>query len=190
MVLYKKVYFPALFLDVCATWKENGCTTWVSVCVSVPFIIHGQWLSWSVPPISQAFVWHRRYKKVWINMKSRCGCLQNGTLYSCNFFWLIQLHTTQKFQRKITCVIPIRGRDRMSNSALPKLHCLQCMTCVAAIMHGWISHKHWQCIGARIGGMYRWAHQDRWWRLGLRWAHSFFDHVAMHTPLYVSPVFE
>lgn len=61
-------------------------STWVSVCVSVPFIIHGQWLSWSVPPISRAFVWHGRYKKVWINMKSRCGCLQNGILYSCNFF--------------------------------------------------------------------------------------------------------
>lgn len=70
----------------------------------------------------------------------------------------------------------------MSNSALPKLHCPQRMTCVAAIMHEWISLKHWQCMGASIGEL-----------TGGDWdgdEHTVFDRVAMHTPLYVSPVFE
>lgn len=46
--------------------KENGCTTWASACVIVPFIGVAQWLSCSVPPISWAFVWpvrHVGYKK-------------------------------------------------------------------------------------------------------------------------------
>lgn len=52
----KKVYLPGLFPDVCATRKENGCTTWLCVCVSLPFLVYAQRLSYSVPPISPAFV--------------------------------------------------------------------------------------------------------------------------------------
>lgn len=46
--------------------QERRMGTWVSVCVSVPFIIYVQRLSNVGPPISWAFVWpvcHTGHKK-------------------------------------------------------------------------------------------------------------------------------
>lgn len=83
----------------CAKRKKNCCTTWVSVCVNVPFIISTQWLSLSVPPISWAFVWPvclRGYKKVGTNMKSRCD-EQRGTF---NFKPLFGYSTNILFDSK------------------------------------------------------------------------------------------
>lgn len=43
-------------------------------------------------------------KKVWINLKSRCGCIKTGKPLNLDFFFLVN---------------PIRGRERMSTSKTP-----------------------------------------------------------------------
>lgn len=57
-------------------------------------------------------VCHKRYKRVWTNMKSRCGCKQIGILYSWNFLGPVKYNTKVPEENNMWSQSePKRGQD-------------------------------------------------------------------------------
>lgn len=131
------------------TRKEKGGTTWVSVCVSFPFNPSALWLSWSVPPISWAFVWPvclSGYKNVWTNMKSRCD-EQCGTFHFHSIISVVApIHVTKVPEKNNMWISNHRKRQDVTSCPSDSLLCSACRTrgghCVE-IVHKLSSHFFW-----------------------------------------------